>query len=169
MTETATYSSSREDYEKVYDLIKDINIAMMVTQSSDGQLYARPMAVQKPDADGTLWFMTSVSSPKINEIATNPSVLLSYAEPAKNNYVSITGEAEVVKDRAKIGELWSEMMTTWWPKGKKDPDICLIRVEPQSAEYWDSPSNTFVIGFGYAKAKLTGEAETFGDNKIVRL
>lgn len=169
MTATAAHSSSHEDREKIYGLIKDINICMMVTQGVDGRLCSRPMAVQKPDKDGTLWFLTSLSSPKIGEIAVNPGVLLSYAEPGKNNYVSIWGDATVVNDRAKIHELWSEMFVTWWPKGKDDPDICLIKVDPESAEYWDSPSSAFVVAFGYAKAKMTGKPEKFGENKVVRM
>ena len=167
--EAPQFTASNDDRKKVWKLIENINIAMMVTQGEGGRFYSRPMAAQKPDKDDNLWFFTSISSPKVMEIADFPDVLLSYAEPDKNNYVSITGKAKVVQDRAKIEELWSEPLRTWWPKGKDDPDICLICVTPESAEYWDSPSSAFVIGFGYVKARITGKPEEFGENKIVRL
>ena len=164
--------SSKTDMQardKVWDMIKDIRISLMVTRDKSGRLFARPMAAQEQDGDGRLWFFTERHSPKVEAILANSDILLSYSEPAKNNYVSITGHAEIVHDRSKIKELWSEAMTTWFPQGAEDTDICLIRVTPDSAEYWDAPSSTFVYVYGYMKAKLTGEQPDPGENRTVRM
>ena len=165
----ATYTAGPDEREKVWDLIKDIKFAMMVTQGMDGHLFSRPMANQKHDKDGNLWFFTSADSSKVDEIEHYSKILLSYADPDESNYVSIAGEAQVVRDQAKINELWSEPLKAWFPEGKEDPNVTLIRVEPYSAEYWDNPSSAFVQAFGYVKSKLTGKPETLGENKIVRL
>lgn len=137
-------TASIAEQEKVWDLIKDIKFAMFGTQGTDGRLYARPMANQKRDADGYLWFFTSADSAKVDEIVHNPNVVLSYAEPEKSNYVSICGAAMVVRDQGKIDELWSDFLKAWFPEGKDDPNVTLICVEPHSAEYWDNPSSSFV-------------------------
>lgn len=157
------FMANAEAKQKVWDLIKDIHIAQMVTQGDDGKLYARPMGAQEKDEQGRLWFFTEKNSPKISEIEQNPHVLLSYAEPDKQNYVSINGTAFIVNDKAKIHELWSEMMTTWFPKGENDPNITLICVQPDSAEYWDVPSSSFIHAYGYMKAKFTGKQPHPGD------
>lgn len=154
---------------KVWDMIKDIKFAMLVTQGLGGRLFARPMANQKPDNDGKIWFFTAADSTKVDEIEHYDNVLLSYAEPDNNVYVSVSGTAKVTRDRNKINELWSEPLKAWFPEGKDDPNLTLICVDPVSAEYWDGPSSTFVQAFGYVKAKITGNPEQMGENRIVTM
>ena len=66
--------------------------------------------------------------PRSDEVKEHRQVNLSYADPRSQNYVSISGTAQIVRDRQKVQELWSEPLATWFPKGKDDPNIGLIRV-----------------------------------------
>lgn len=161
-------SSSQEDKAKVFDLVKDVKFAMLATVGPDGRMHARPMASVQKDFDGTLWFMTKEHSLKVDEIEARPDVLLAYSHPAKQHYVSITGKARVVRDRAKIHELWSEADRVWFPNGPDDPEIALLAVEIDQAEYWDSPSSSMVIAYGYLHARLSGETPDMGENKRVQ-
>ena len=139
----------------------------MVT-STDGGLRGRPMAAMNKDFNGELWFASRASTPKLDEIKSESHVLLAYSEPKSQNYVSVSGTASVVRDTAKVKELWSEGARVWFPKGPDDPEIALIRVEVESAEYWDAPSSKWLYAYGYAKARLTGEApHDVGENKVV--
>lgn len=167
MTEAVTTTSDHESRQKVWEMIKDIKIALMVTTDDDGKLRSRPMAVQQTSYDGSLWFFTNVTSPKIDQIESNPDVLLAYSDPDSQNYVSVTGTAEIVRDRAQIHSMWSEMLKIWFPKGPDDPDIALIKVSMQTAEYWDSPSSAMVLAYGYLKSRITGTAPNPGENKRV--
>ena len=160
--------SDQDAKDKVLDLLKGINIAMMATHGDDGQMHARPMATNTAEFDGDLWFFTDKDSPKIAEIRRNPEVLLTYANEMKQHYVSIQGHAEAVSDQAKVNELWSEPLRVWFPKGKEDPSIMLIKVTVQSAEYWDAPSSTMVHLYGYMKALTTGERPSPGESASVR-
>lgn len=146
--------------EKLYALIKDMRIAMMTTADTDGSLRSRPMYSQSADESGDLWFFTQIASGKSSEISRDHQVNLAYADPDKQHYVSVSGRAEVVRDKAQIDKHWSEGMRTWFPKGKDDPQIALIRVKPEHGEYWDSPSSTLVHIYGYAKALATGKSPT---------
>jgi general stress protein 26 len=150
-------TSSAADRAKVWDLVKDIRFAMMVTQDRDGSMQARPMSAMKTDFDGTLWFMTRDSTLKVAELEANPNVLLSYADVDENHYVSLSGTARIVHDRAKVEELWSEAARVWFPDGPSDPQIALIAVDVTNAEYWDSKTSAMVYAYGYVKARLTGE------------
>lgn len=152
-----------EARQKVWDMIKDIRVTLMATQDSNGKLHARPMVATQENFDGTLWFFTRADSRKVEEIEQNPAVLLNYAEPSDQNYVAITGTAEIVRDRQLIQDMWSEGMRTWFPDGKEDPNIALVRVNAESAEYWDAPSSALVYAYGYVKARLTGESPDPGD------
>jgi general stress protein 26 len=146
--------------QKLLELIKDIRICMMTSQESDGSLHSRPMYSMEADGGGNLWFFTKLQSPKVAEISKDRQVNLAYADPEREHFVSIAGVAEVVRDKARIDEKWSEGLRTWFPEGKDDPAIALIRVKPVRGEYWDSPSSTLVHLYGYVKATLTGQAAT---------
>ena len=154
---TADQMTREEMIQKVGDLIKDIKMAMLTTEAEDGILRSRPMATQNSPFDGTLWFFTSASSGKVTELDWNPEVNLSYAEPSDTKYVSISGNGEIVRDRAKMEELWSDIYKAWFPQGLNDPDVCLLRVEVSAAEYWEAKSGKMVQLFGYIKALATGE------------
>ena len=164
----AEISDGFNDRQKVWELIKDIKIALMVTSGDGGAMRGRPMAAMNKDFDGSLWFASRDGAPKLGEIEGDAHVLLAYFEPKSQNYVSVSGHAEVVHDSAKVKSLWSEPMRVWFPKGPDDPSIALIKVTVESAEYWDAPSSAWVYAMGYAKARLTGESpKHLGDNKVV--
>ncbi len=161
-------SRSQEDRDKVWALIKDIKIALMVTTGTDTHLHGRPMAAMNKTFEGELWFASRDDTPKLEEIAKAPQVLLAYSEPKSQNYVSLSGSAKIVHDKAKVHELWTEASRVWFPKGPDDPDLALICVTVESAEYWDAPSSAWVYAKGYAKARLTGESpHDVGENKVV--
>ena len=155
--ETPQNLTQEQMIAKVAELIKDINVAMLTTEAEDGLLHSRPMATQKTEFDGTLWFFTGLSTGKISELDWNPEVNVSYAEPSHSRYVSVSGTAEIVNDRAKMEELWSDIYKAWFPQGLDDPDVCLMKVEVTFAEYWDVPSGKMVQVFGFLKALATGE------------
>ncbi len=155
---------------KVRDLVKDINIAMLSTRGEDGHFHARPMGTSKAEFDGTLWFLTDKRTAKVDELTRDPEVHVTYSDASKQNYVSLSGSGTIVTDRATIKELWSEPARAWFPKGVDDPDLVAMRVDIEIAEYWDSPSGTLVMAYGYAKAILTGKREEndIGEQGVAR-
>ena len=149
--------TTNSDVQKLGELIKGIRIAMLTTVDDEGCLHSRPMANQDNVFDGTLWFFTDATSAKVHELQRDRHVNLSYADPGENRYVSVSGTASVSRDRDKMKELWSPLHKAWFPDGLEDPNIALLRVEVEKAEYWDSPSSAVVRLFGFAKALATGK------------
>ena len=158
----------KNSIEKIRELTEDIDFCMLTTIDA-GHMRSRPMSTQQTDFDGDLWFFTSDNTHKIDEIAKDNRVCAAYAKPASDTYVSISGRAEVVKDRAKMEELWSPILKAWFPDGLEDPHLCLLKVTAEQAEYWDSPSGKLVQLFGFVKAIATGEEADWGENKKVIL
>src|SRR5688572_2062197 len=111
----------KEEFDVLKDKIKDIQFAMLTTVEQDDDLRSRPMATHDMDEDGTIWFFTYDDSPKVREIQRNDRVSLSYTDTGSETYVSAAGKAELVKDRAKINELWNDVLKAWFPQGKEDP------------------------------------------------
>ncbi|GAC1556932.1 MAG: hypothetical protein NVS2B9_19960 [Myxococcales bacterium] len=158
-----------EGIAKVGELVRGIEIAMLTMADADGSLRSLPMYTQKTEFDGTVWFMTGKSTRKVVEIENDRHVCLSYADPKTSRYVSLSGRASLVDDRKKIDELWSPLYRAFFPDGKDDPDIVLLRVDVESAEYWDTPGSKVVQVLGFAKAILTGQAYHPGEYEQVKL
>jgi general stress protein 26 len=146
-----------ESVAKVAGLIKGIKVAMLTTITDDGVLRSRPMATLDRPFDGELWFFTEAGAPKVSEIEREHEVNLGYADPSDNRYVSVSGRAQLVHDSKKIEALWSPGMKAFFPKGKEDPNLALLRIDVDSVEYWSSPSGAVVKLVGFAKALLTGK------------
>jgi general stress protein 26 len=159
----------REQIEKLGELMKDIRFAMMTTVEPDGTLRSRPMATQQVEFDGDLWLFTQASAPKVDEVARDERVNLSYSAPDENRWVSISGTAEVVQDRAKAEELWQPLLKAWFPKGLDDPEVALLKVTVEQAEYWDTSSSKMVQLAGFVKAIATGKEYEPGDNEKLSL
>ena len=164
MVETRTDAAAQQ---KVWEMIRDVEIAMMVTMDEEGRFRGRPMRAVEQEFDGVLWFFTKADSPKVQEAKQDERTLLAYCDPHKQNYVSVSGHAEVVRDAAKQKELWSEPLRTWFPGGPEAPEVALMKVTVDGAEYWDSPSSTFVHAYGYIKAVTTGKPPAAGENDKV--
>jgi general stress protein 26 len=162
--------SASGEIRKLHDLIKDIQFAMFTTATKNGTLRSRPMATQNDKKfDGSLWFFTDEDSAKVNEIGNDRHVNVSYADPASNTYVSVSGTARLVKDKAKAKELWTPFLRAWFPDGLDDPKLALIKVDVTQAEYWDSPNSKMVQLYGYVKAMVTGKPPKGGENKKISL
>lgn len=158
----------QEAIEKLNDLIKDISTAMLTTIDG-GVLRSRPMATQEAKFDGVLYFLTGANTHKDEEIKKDNRVNVSYAEPKNNTYVSVSGSAETYHDQEKIDELWNPFYKAWFPDGQTDPNIRVLKVTVEQAEYWDSPSSTIVHLAGFLKALATGEQYSGGENEKVNL
>ncbi|MBB2963038.1 pyridoxamine 5'-phosphate oxidase family protein [Methylobacterium sp. R2-1] len=155
-----------EGAKKLFELTKDVKVAMLTTADQNGTLNSRPMWNNEIDENGDIWFFTKLHSPKTAEIGRDNQVNLAYSDPSSQTYVSIAGKAEVIRDQKLIDEKWQESLKTWFPKGKDDPEVGLIRIHPEQGEYWDSPSSTMVHLYGYVKASLTGESPKTETKKV---
>jgi general stress protein 26 len=148
-----------KEVRKLRKLIKSTRIAMLTTVASDGRLRSRPMANLKGGFDGDLWFVTRSTAPKAEEIKDNQHVNVSYADTEAERFVSISGLASLVREPARLEELWSRRLRAWFPGGKKDPELALIRVRIDRAEVWDSKTSTMVhlegLGAVIAKRRAT--------------
>ena len=159
-----------EKIKKLRELIKDIDIGMLTTIDEDGTLHSRPMSTNSQvELDGDLWFFTYASSHKVTEVEHDRHVNVSFSDPHKQQYVSISGRATLVRDRHKIQELWKPELKAWFPQGVDEPDIALLKVEVEKAEYWDAPSSFVAHTISLVKAITTGEKANPGENEKVNL
>ncbi len=157
----------KTDKQVLSEKIKDIRIAMMTTAEADGTLHSRPMATQDLDAlkfDGDLWFFTHASAPKVDEVQQHQQVSLSYAQPNANLFVTVSGTAQLVRDRDKIKETWKPLYKAWVPDCEDDPDLALLKVQVESAEYWDAPAGKVGLFANIIKGIASNAKEPVGED-----
>jgi general stress protein 26 len=151
---------------KLRELLEDFDVAMLATRTSEGQLRARPMALAEVEPDGTLWFLTDRHSAKVDEIERDVQVLVTMQ--SKMKFVSLSGTATPVEDRARVARLWKLEWQAWFPGGKDDPNLVLLRVVGDAGEYWDNSGTSgvkYLVEAG--KALLTGtRPDVGGDPKV---
>jgi len=154
------------DQGRVWDLMKKIGFAMLVTHDGD-KLRARPMSAYLDRDHNMIYFLTDARRHKDEEISRNPGINLSFADAGSQTYVSLTGTASVANDRAKIKELFSTAAKAWWDS-PDDPNIRVLKITPDDAEFWDSPG-TVISYVKMAAAAMSGSRPDLGDNRKVSL
>lgn len=161
-----TDKSDAEIVERVWELAEKIDFCMFDTWDGERQ-QARPLSSRVRRDEHAIYFLVSAEGHKNSQIERFPNVNLAYADIKAMDFVSISGEATLSNNRAKIGELWSDFDKAWWDSAD-DPDIRLITVVPERAELWDSPGRLVALAT-MLTAAVTGAKPDFGDNATVRL
>jgi general stress protein 26 len=158
---------SDEQTQKVAELIKGERFGFLTTVMKDGRLASRPMTLQQVEFDGDLWFFAERDSNPVRHITDSPQVNVGVG--SGGTWVSLCGDAVVVTDAQKKRELWNSGVEAWFPQGPDDDSVVLLKVEADSAEYWDSPGGRLATAFSFVKAKVTGDRIEAGENEKVDL
>ena len=126
-----------DERSKLFELLRTFHTAMLVSSDDEkSPPHARPMAIAQVEQNCDIWFLTDRASGKIREAKENPLQGLVVCQ-SSSAFVSVTGTLEVSRDRAKLDELWNDMYKTWFPQGKEDPNLVLLRLAPTAGEWWD--------------------------------
>ena len=160
------HEKQEENVIKLREMIKGIKFAMLTTVEDDGSLRSRPMLTLDVQFDGDLYFFTRVSAAKVNEVERDRHVCVSYVAPEDQRYVSMSGLARLLRNRAKMEEFWTPELKAWFPDGVGDPELALLWISVTQAEYWEGPSGTLMYMAG-AKEMAAGMA--FGNSENEKL
>jgi general stress protein 26 len=158
--------NTARDIDRAWELMKKIGFAMLVTRDGD-KLRARPMSAYLEREHNAIYFLTDARRHKDDEIARNPNINLSFANAGDQKYVSVSGTAVVSNDRVKIKELFSTPAKAWWDSAD-DPNIRVLKISPEEAEFWDSPG-TVISYVKMAAAAVTGTRPDIGENRKVAI
>lgn len=125
-------SDPRKNFENV---VRSFDTAMLVTRGPGGALNGRPLSIAAIEPGGELWFTTGAASAKVRELVADPHV--GVVMQSASRYASVAGVATLVEDRARARALWREAWRPWFPGGPEDPELVLLRIRVEDAEYWD--------------------------------
>ena len=148
--------------KKIKDFVDDIKFCMFCTSVTDMPFRTRPMSTLEVDEEGNLWFFSAKSSDKNDEIKNDDTVQLIYSKNSDVLFLTITGKATIVEDQAKKDELWNPIVKAFFPEGKDDPDLSLVKIKPEAAHYWDTINGKMITWFKMAASAVTGNQNNVG-------
>ena len=170
----ATPASTEKKLDQMYGLVEGIEIAMFTTRRPDGHLVSRPMATQARAAGADLWFVTDGEAHKLDELQHDPHVNVSYFRDRTMEWVSVSGTARVVTDRAKIHELYRPDWRAWFTDqggerdgGPDDPRLTLVAVDAHSVVYMKNDTPRPVVLFEVVKGIITGQQPDVGETHVL--
>lgn len=159
--------STTEDLHKVREIINHNPVCMFTVGGAQETLLSWPMTVLKTEDDGEMWFFTASTSSPAAQIGTGATANLSFS--GRSEWLSLHGTAAVITSAPKARELWNEAAAAFFPEGPDSPDLALIRVRPEGAQYWNSPGGGIALALRWAKARLAGTRIDAGDSATVDL
>ena len=162
-------ASTDKKLDEFYELIDDMKVALMTTRRLDGSLVTRPMATQDHGPLADLWFVTSNETHKVDELTADPNVSLGYYDEGSKEWVSVSGTASLVQDRAKIHELYAPDWKAYFDDeggnrdgGPDDPRLALIVVDARSVHYMKAKFSKPRALFEIVRGTVTGKAAELG-------
>ncbi len=137
---------------RAVEIAQDARVCMLTSAGGDGALHARPMTPQQVTDDLEAWFFVSRASEQAKDIAARPRVNVSFE--GGDDWLSVAGAATLVDDRSLVEEMWNPVVEAWFPDGPTDPDVVLLRVDAESAEYWKTPGGRVTSWLSYARSRV---------------
>jgi general stress protein 26 len=124
--------SPQEIAAKFLDKLKSSPFVMIGL--NDGQ-HSEPMTAQIDDNQpNTLFFFAG----KDNRIADGGEAMAQFVGKGHDFFACLAGRVSVDNDRTQIDKLWNNQVEAWFPQGKSDPNLTLLRFDISSAELWET-------------------------------
>ena len=160
-------SKTETPQETLWRLIKDMKFGMFTHRHADGGLHAHPLTTQNRSLDekGMLYFFVSRTSEVGQRVQADGNVCVTYGDPKEDTWVSISGTAAVNEDAELKKRLFNPLVKAWFPGGLEDPNLELVEVKINHAEYWDIKESKMTQLLKMATAAVTGHPPKLGEHR----
>jgi general stress protein 26 len=160
-------SARRRAHAELSRLVDGIGVVMMTTVAADGALRSRPLLLESLEPDGSLVFLTHLSSQKVGELSHDQRVNVAFVSEKGDRYISVSGSGTATHDPARMQAMWNPTYRAWFPNGPDDPDSAILTVTIDRVEYWDVPSSRLVRLWGVVRAVATGQVAEAGEHQTI--
>jgi len=129
----------REEFWHAFEKSPFIMMRLDATSAAHGN-HAEPMTAQlDKEALHTIWFFAS----RANRIAAGGRAMGQFASKGHDVFACLGGTLVEETDPARIDKHWSKEVDAWFPEGRNDPQVLMLRFEIDDAELWTVDASLF--------------------------
>lgn len=137
---------------------------VMLGLTGDPPRHFQPMAAFCDEEEGGgVWFYARKDSDLVRDVGEGRAAMFNLMTRSHDFIASVSGVLRSYHDPDRIDRFWNPVVAAWFPEGKDDPNLTLLRFEPEEAQVWLSHTNPVKFGWEIAKANLTHKEPDVGD------
>jgi general stress protein 26 len=112
------------------------DMTMMIGLDGVEDGHARPMTAQLEGNRGPIWFFTAKDNSIVQRLGVNDRAIATFASKGHDLFATLHGRLSIDNDGEIIDRLWNRWIAAWYKGGKTDPNLALLRLDPDRAEIW---------------------------------
>lgn len=138
---------------------------------NDPDQHTQPMAAFAEPDSNTIWFFTRDDSDLAREARPGKDGRLVLVSRNREVYADIRGTLDCLRDRKRIDRYWGPTVAAWYPLGKDDPHLILLRFTPEEGQVWMSTKGlarlaSWSLAFDVGKAGVTHAPQAGGATDV---
>jgi len=130
-----------QELEKEFWKVLKSDMTMMLGLVDAEEAHTRPMTAQVEGDGGPIWFFTARGTSIVDALAEGQRAVATFAAKNHSLFAAVHGDLRVDNDRAVIDRLWNSFVGAWYEGGKDDPQLVLLRFDPDQAQIWENGSS----------------------------
>lgn len=158
---------STEPLRTLATLVDGIDVAMLSTRADDGTIVSRPIEVLALDSDGEFVAFTAIESAKVTQLTEHAQANLAFVDVPGRRFVSVRARARIDREPDTVDALWSLQQHVFFPGGKDDPRLVVLRLRVDDAAYWDGSQDLLARALDFARGLLSDEPADLGQHGIL--
>jgi general stress protein 26 len=103
--------------------------------------HAQPMTAMTEDDDTSIWFFTAKDTDLVKALGRSHPAVMNLVAKNHQLFATVHGELVIDNDRHTIDRLWNPFVAAWFEGGKDDPNLQMIRFDPDRAQIWLNDSS----------------------------
>jgi general stress protein 26 len=121
------------------------DMTMMLGLADVEEGHTQPMTAQLDDdrPNGPIWFFTAKNTDLVRAMGQQHRAVAQFVSKGHDLFASVHGQLILDNDRATLDRLWNRFVAAWFKGGKDDPQLQLIRLEPERGQIWLNENNLF--------------------------
>ncbi|SFS38502.1 pyridoxamine 5'-phosphate oxidase family protein [Brevundimonas viscosa] len=153
-----------------WDSLKKSNTGMLGLDQPG--YHAQPMTAFREEETGTIWFFTRDDTDLAKDAALpgGQDAMFHYGSKDQNVWACIQGQLSVHgHDREIIDRHWNPVLAAWYPDGKDDPHLTILKFDAGDGRIWVNEGGFFKFAYEIAKANATDTLPDTGGVRDVNL
>ena len=148
-----TSQDQAEIQRKLWDEISESRFGMLGL--ADDARQVQPMTAFPEPHEAAIWFFTKADTDIAKAVVGGADGIFIIQSKDQQLQAAVAGQLDLLRDAGRIDRYWNPMVAAWFPDGRDDPSLVLLRLSARHAEVWLSKAGPIRLAWEVAKANTT--------------